>query len=850
MPAKGRRFWLPTAIAIAFLAVAVLGVVTYKNTIDIRQGERRVINSYAIREVTHRLFSAVKDMETGERGYLLTGNPSYLEPYHAGIEKVRTDFAKLRQLNANNPSRQRHLDELERLVDQKEEELAATIAMRRQVSTTRISDDILDLVNTDRSRMTMEQARQVIDQILADEEEQLMIHESNSETLATISRLSVTAGNLIALGLISSVALIAYLDRKRRDEAEATLQAKQSELSAIIDSAHDGIVTFNDDLRIRLMNPAAAEMYMTDPQSAIGRQMLDFVPVRMRDSSQQLLGEFLHSEEKSRSFINLLGARNDGTEFPIEGIYTKTHVKGDRVNTLMFRDLTEEHASQAKQQQLSAVMKQVRDAIIVCDLVGNIRSWNDGATLLYGKSEAEVIGCNARDVLFSKQPELWDKGYESMLQAGVYSAELQQVGSDGRDLVVEHRRSLIHDTEGTPSAQLLLNIDITERKREEVMERRSQRLESIGTLAGGVAHDLNNVLTPILMSAKLVKRGSNNSSRLLDTIILSAERGGRMIKKLLAFAGGDKSDRKLIDVREIVLEAGEMLNHTLPKTIDLQIRTPDKLLPILGDATELSQVLMNLAINSRDAMPDGGRLEIEISDFHVDSSRAKRSDSLQVGSYVLITVADTGEGIPANIVDRIFDPFFTTKSQGKGTGLGLATTLGIVRSYGGDIDVYSELGIGTTFSVYLPSSPIDVGFTHQHDAQIETPSGEGETVLIVDDESMILETARETLESAGYRVLSASGGADALTLYKQRKSEIDLVLLDMMMPTMDGFEVKKELKAISPDVRIIASSGLRRPGHEGGKMADVNGFLAKPYSDEQLLQTVRKVLEPTSERLS
>ncbi len=443
------------------------------------------------------------------------------------------------------------------------------------------------------------------------------------------------------------------------------------------------------------------------------------------------------------------------------------------------------------------ILNQVRDAIIVCDMDDRVLFWNRGAQSLYGHSAEQALGRSAAELLFPQQQELWEAGRETTLKEGVYLAEVRQPRQDGNDLIVEHRRSLIHDDDGKPAAQLILHIDITARKREEAHQRRSQRLESVGTLAGGIAHDLNNVLTPILMSAKLLKRGSNNQPRLLDAIVTSAERGGHMIKKLLAFAGGEQGQQQQIDVREIMLEAEEILSHTLPKSIDLQVRCDQNLHSVVGDATELSQILMNLAINARDAMPSGGRLELKAENFRVDPQRAARSDILKSGPHVLITVSDTGTGIPREIVDRIFDPFFTTKKQGQGTGLGLATTLGIVRSHGGDISVYTEPGNGTLFSILLPSAHSSEAPAAPEESE-ELPSGHGEMILLVDDEPLILEMARNTLEASGYRVTAAGGGAEAIAVYQHNSENIDLVLLDMMMPGMDGFATKDGLRDRSP----------------------------------------------------
>lgn len=344
------------------------------------------------------------------------------------------------------------------------------------------------------------------------------------------------------------------------------------------------------------------------------------------------------------------------------------------------------------------------------------------------------------------------------------------------------------------------------------------------------------------MGGKLLKRADSNRERLADTIVASADRGAQMIKKLLAFAGGEAGVQERIDVHEILREAEDILRHTLPMTIELQVDCSDDLYAVSGDATELSQVILNLAINARDAMPDGGRLELRAANFQVEPSQNERGDDLQAGPHVLITVHDTGTGIPRSIIDRIFDPFFTTKEQGNGTGLGLATSLGIVRTHGGDITVSSEPGQGTTFTILLPATEQELG--PRDSTEIGSSSaGNGEMILLVDDEPLIVETTRATLEAAGYQVNTAAGGAEAVAVYREKADTIDLVILDMMMPGIDGFATKDRLRDINPSVRVIASSGFRRPSDEGGRMNDVQGFLPKPYSDEQLLRLIRNVLD-------
>ncbi len=846
MPNTHRTFWLPAAIVAAFVAVAAFAIITYINTLAIRESEQVVTQAYAVREATQQTLSAMRDAETGQRGYLLTGKPNFLQPHESGTVKAIEQLADLNRLTADDDEVRPYVESMGEWFKQQEVHLAETIAMRRKSPDARISDEILDLVKSGRGQAAMDGAREAAQKILNEQDAKLAEHEASTRERTVISRTTITIGNLLALGLISIAGLAALVDRRKRDNAEQELLTQQNELRAVVESAFEGIITYDDDMTIRHMNPAAIDILRIDP--SIGDEctwrLLEFFPEEQRESIKQHVREFNDTKVRELSFKGVTMLRSDGNEFLCNGKSIRTVSPSGHFMTMKFLDVSETQILKAREREYALILGQVQEAIVVCDLEDQIQSWNGGAVQLFNISEADAVRQNVCQLLFRGREVEWEAGRAVVMAHGNHATEFSQITSDGRELVIEKRRSMIFDDEGIPIAQLLFMIDVTQRVREEAKERRSQRLESIGTLAGGVAHDLNNVLTPIVMSAKLLKRGSKSPERLMDNIINSADRGARMIQKLLAFAGGEKSDRKQVDVRETLSELEEILSHTLTPTIELHVNVPATLRTIDADSTELSQVVMNLAINARDAMPNGGRLVIEVEDFQVDESRASRSDILKAGSHILLTISDTGEGISDTIIDRIFDPFFTTKAQGKGTGLGLATTIGIVRSYGGDITVYSELGIGTKFSILLPSSESTVSAASiAEEADDMIPAGNGETVLIVDDEPMILETAQETLESNNYRVLVANSGTDALAMFQQHSAEIDCVLLDMMMPGMDGFQTKEALRGLDASVRIIASSGLRRPGQDGGRLLDIEGFLAKPYTDEQLLRLVRKVID-------
>ena len=431
-----------------------------------------------------------------------------------------------------------------------------------------------------------------------------------------------------------------------------------------------------------------------------------------------------------------------------------------------------------------------------------------------------------------------------MIEQGTWSGELQQLSRDGRKLTAECNWTLIRDAAGQPKSILAINTDITEKKKLEAQFLRAQRLESIGTLAGGIAHDLNNVLSPMLMAVQMLqlKVADEQGQRMLDLLRTNAERGGEMVRQVLSFARGIGGERAAMQLRHLVREIVKILKETFPKSIEISFRLGEDLAMVNGDTTQLHQVLMNLCINARDAMPDGGRLTIEAENRVVDETCAQMILDARPGRFVMITVTDTGTGIPTEHLDRIFDPFFTTKEVGKGTGLGLSTVLGITKGHGGFVNVYSEPGKGTQFRIYLPALEIPQ-VTLSDAGHPALPAGRGETILVVDDELAIREITRSTLEAFNYRALTANDGAEAIALYAQHRDEIRVVLTDMMMPLMDGPALIRALRKLDPEVRIIASSGLTENGRAAElTQSGVSTFLAKPYSADKLLKALAEVL--------
>jgi len=500
-----------------------------------------------------------------------------------------------------------------------------------------------------------------------------------------------------------------------------------------------------------------------------------------------------------------------------------------------------------KIREQAALIDIATDAIFVRDLDNNILFWNQGSERLYGWTAAEVLGKTANELFNEESTSQLAENLQIAGEKGLWQGELEQVTKSGKEIRVASRWTLVRDESGQTKFILVVNSDITEKKQLEKQFYRAQRLESIGTLASGIAHDLNNILTPILTVSHLLplkfRDLDEQTKQMLEILESSANRGASLVKQVLSFSRGQEGQRVILQIKHLLSEVINIANRTFSKSIQISANIPRmELWTISADATQIHQVLMNLIVNARDAMPNGGSLTISAENRYLDENYAAINLEAQVGFYVIVSISDTGMGIPPELLERIFDPFFTTKEVGQGTGLGLATVMGIVKNHGGFVRVYSEMGNGTQFQVYLPASEERLS---QPILEEKLPIGNGELILIVDDEATIRQIAKTSLEKYNYTTLFASDGIEALALYAQHQKEISVVLIDMMMPNLDGLTTIRAMQIMNPQVRAIATSGLAA-NSQLALSVNVKTFLLKPYTLEELLNALHEAISTTN----
>jgi len=657
-----------------------------------------------------------------------------------------------------------------------------------------------------------------------------------------------------------------YPEKRRQNLAKSM---KESLLSRVFfEAVPDAMVAVDQAGLIVQVNSQTEHLFGYTEGELLGQRVEVLVPIAKREMHQQYRDRFRQKPETRRmgAQLDLYGRRKDGSEFPVEISLSPVSTDSGMLVLSAIRDISarkrieeelkkaQDELNAAKDRQLqesrsrlALIVDSSQDAIIAKNLEGIITNWNKGAEHTYGYAAEEVIG---KPIAILAPPDRQDETAQILARIRngerVEHFETVRVRKDGQRLDVSVSVSPIRDVRGEVVGASVIARDVTGQKRSEEMLRQAQKMEAVGRLAGGVAHDFNNVLGIVTACCELLRSriAQDGLSQYIDNIQEASKRGSLLTRQLLSFSRRQVGQQpRLLDVNESLREVVKLLRPLMGDDVQITVRQGTDVAVVESDPAQLDQVVMNIAVNARDAMPKGGKLILETSIQEFDSVLAERHPPMKAGRYVLLAISDTGLGMDQATLSRIFEPFFTTKEIGKGTGLGLATVYGIVKQNGGHIWVYSEVGRGTTFKVYLPSADHKVGMAPKPEAETLPQKAHGEKILLVEDDALMRALTRQMLEDHGYEVVEAEDGSAALEKLNSNHVSIDAVLTDVVMKGMSGPELASELRKRRPSTKVIYMSGYT------GELITQNGdgiqgmtMLDKPFTLAALLKAIHTAL--------
>jgi len=662
---------------------------------------------------------------------------------------------------------------------------------------------------------------------------------------------SIGLNDLVFVAAILSIGFAIFSLRRWREQrnemrahhgTQSALDASEKKYRVLVEQSSDGIIVTDERGNLLFANLSACELLGYTQEEILQLNIENtYVP------EERALGacrrEQLGVGDTVRFERNV--HRKDGSSFPAEIVLRRVE---EHWYQAILRDITERRLAEASHLRLAAIVESSQDAIFGTDLNGIITSWNASAERLYGYSAGEMIGQSIQLII---PPDRSDEKQAvlSRIARGesVHQFETNCLSKNGTRIDVSISASPIEDASGAIVGASTIAHDITEHKRLQQQVLQSQKVEAIGRLAGGVAHDFNNILTTIIGYCELTRDqlGTDHEARAnIEEIAAAAERAASLTRQLLAFSRKQTLQPKVLDLNAVVSNLDNMLRRLIGEDIEFITKLAPDLQTVKADPGQIEQVIMNLAVNARDAMPQGGRLIVETANASLDREYARLHEDVRAGEHVMLAVTDTGCGMSDEVKARLFEPFFTTKPQGQGTGLGLATCYGVVKQSGGHINVYSEVNRGTTFKVYLPCA----SQLMSHSASTTRATGRAsghETILLVEDDASVRGLNARLLRAKGYTVIEASNGKEALGMVAQgANGDIKLLLTDVIMPEMGGKELAQRFRATHPQTKVLFCSGYTQEAIDrGGELEPGTAFLQKPFTPVLLASKVREVLD-------
>ncbi|MEH2441036.1 PAS domain S-box protein [Nostoc sp.] len=708
--------------AIFVLALAIVftnAVVSYSNTVKLIHNQEWVTSSYEVITQVERIQSTLKDTETAQRNYLITVDADDLKTYLAAYQQTNRNIQILRKLTANNHQKQQWISLLEPKITSRLDILQQEIYLRQNQGFEAVKKRIL----SDKDNQSSKEIQQLIHDSL--EVEQNLLHQGMQQSQANSQKAVVTffIAAIVDLVLVALLYDLLWHYIRQLQQTELALRQSENRLRAMIDAEPECIKLIAKDGTLLEINAEGLAMMEVESADVLIGKPIDALIVPEYRAAFANLHKSICQGNKGTLEFEIVGFKGTRRYMESHAVPLRNESDGTFIHLALMRDITQQKHAEQKIREQGLLLDVSTEGIIVRNIHNQILFWNQGAERLYGWKAEEVVGKNVLQLLYKDiSPQLED-AYLKVINTGEWRGELHQLTKEGKVIIVESRWILIRDDNGQTKSILSVNTEITQQKQLEAQLLRSQRLESIGTLAGGIVHDLNNILSPILMSVQILQKKlpDSQSQQILQTLENNVKRGANLLKQVLSFARGIEGKRTIVQIQPLMAEMEQIIAQTFPKSIICQVDIPKNLWYVRGDITQIHQVLINLVVNARDAMPNGGILRIAAENLVIGEGSAQININAKVGSYVAIVVTDTGMGMSSEVQKRIFEPFFTTKEVGKGTGLGLSTALGIVKNHGGFVNVYSQVGRGTQFTLYLPASTFRD--THLMSQELESVTG-------------------------------------------------------------------------------------------------------------------------------
>ncbi|MEH2246355.1 PAS domain S-box protein [Nostoc sp.] len=706
------------------LALAVIfsnAVVSYANTVKLIHNQQWVTYYYEVITQLESIQSLLKDTETAQRNYLITADADDLQTYFAADQQTNSNIQILSKLTADNHQKQQWISLLEPKITNRLNILQQEIYLRQNQGLEAVRQQIL----SGKDKQIGKEIQQLIHDSLKAEQNLLQPRMQESQASSQKAIVTFFIAVIVDFVLVALLYDLLWLYIRQLQQTELARRQSENRLGAMIDAEPECIKLIARDGTLLEINAYGLAMMEVESADVLIGKPIDTVIVPEYRAAFAEMHESVCQGNKGTLEFEIVGFKGTRRYMETYAVPLRNESDGTFIHLALMRDITQQKQAEQKIREQGLLLDVSTEAILVRNIHNQILFWNKGAERLYGWKAEEVMGKNVLQLLDKDTSPQLEDAYLRVMNTGEWRGELHQLTREGKIIIVESRWTLIPDDHGQPKSILSVNTEITHYKQLEAQLLRSQRLESIGTLASGIAHDLNNILSPILMSVQLLQKKlpDSQSQQILQTLENNVKRGANLLKQVLSFARGIEGKPTIVQIQPLMAEIEQIIAQTFPESIICQIDIPKNLWYVRGDTTQLHQVLINLVVNARDAMPNGGILRIAAENLVIGEDSAQINIDAKVGSYIAIIVTDTGMGMSSSVQQRIFEPFFTTKEVGKGTGLGLSTALGIIKNHGGFVNVYSQVGKGTQFTVYLPASTSsDV---HSLSQELESVIGDG-----------------------------------------------------------------------------------------------------------------------------